>query len=81
MDIMQIPTKIWTDVITGKIDCEYEFLALKILISRINFAVKQDASPEAIQKYADELRDLFINSSNIPNSQMDLQKILDKGGM
>ena len=81
MEIDQIPDNIWKDIIHGKINCEYEFLALKILLTRLLVSTKEDSSPQAYQKYVDELRNFFLKTQKIPVSQRDLQKILNEGGI
>ena len=81
MDIEKIPVHIWGDVISGKIECEFEFLALKILLMRLKLAVKNDPSPSSLKKSVDELKNLFIKTQKIPVSKNDLQKIFAKGGI
>jgi hypothetical protein len=81
MESEKVPREIWIDTVSGKINCEYEFLALKILLSRLKLDMKRDSSPEAFQKYADDLKSLFIRSQRIPSAQNDLKKIIRKGGM
>jgi hypothetical protein len=81
MEIEKVPKQIWIDTITGKIQAEYEFLALKILLGRFKMNMKFDTSAETYQKYADELKNFFIKSQKIQSAQRDLQKIISKGGM
>jgi hypothetical protein len=81
MEIEKVPKQIWLDTITGKINCQYDFLALKILLERLKLNAKLDSSPRAYDKYAGELKDFFIKSIKIPSAQKDLQKIMSKGGI
>ena len=81
MDIENVPKQVWIDAITGKINCEYESLAVKILLGRIKIDVKYNPSKEAYEKYAEELKNLFIKSQKLPSSQKDLKKILSNGGI
>ena len=80
MEIERIPKQIWIDTITGKINCEFEFLALKIVLARLRLDVMRNQSAEAYGKYADELKNLFIRSQKIPSAQNDLKKIISRGG-
>jgi len=81
MEIDKIPKQVWIDTITGKIDCEFEFLALKIVLSRLRLNLKHDSSTEAYRKYIDDLKSLFIRSQKIPSAQNDLKKIIGRGGI
>jgi hypothetical protein len=81
MEIEKVPKQFWIDTITGKISCEYDSLALKVLLERLKLNTKLDSSPKAYEKSANELRDFFIKSAKIPSAQKDLQKIMSKGGI
>ncbi len=79
MEIDKIPRQTWIDLISGKIVCELEYLALKILLARIQLIAKKNTSPESFRKYTDELIDLFKKSQNIPSCKRDLEKIINLG--
>lgn len=81
MEIEKVPKQIWIDTITGKINCEYDFLALKILLNRLKLNTQHDPSALTMQKSADELKDFLIKSQKIHSAQRDLQKIMSKGGI
>ncbi len=81
MEIEKIPKQIWIDIITEKINCDYESLALKILLGRLKIDIKHNSSAEAFQRYADELKSFFIRTQKMPSSQKDLQEIISKGGI
>lgn len=75
---MQIPSKFspaWRDVITGQVEHEFEFLAVRILLGRLRMFGGYEESPEAMEKCVDELRELFERSSKVPSAQRDLVKI------
>ncbi len=67
---------VWTDLITGKMRCEFEFLALKILLGRISLVLASDQKPETIQKCADDVRNLLSQNVKLASVQRDLYKIL-----
>ncbi|MBN2039413.1 MAG: hypothetical protein JW864_05190 [Spirochaetes bacterium] len=81
MDIEKIPYQIWHNLISNKISDDFEFLALKILLTRLTILAKQNSSPQEERKYADEIKNFFIKTQKIPASQRDLQKILKQGGI
>jgi hypothetical protein len=69
----------WMDVITGKVQHQFEFFAAKMCIQRLILNVKQDPSPATINKCVTELRDIFLINSNLPKVKNDLEKIFGKG--
>ncbi len=81
MNIDTVSEKILRDIVTGEIEFKFDFLALKILLSRLLLNVKHDASPDSVKKAVNELKEFFKKTQNIPLSQQDLQKILNKGGI
>lgn len=81
MDIDSIPKQIWQDTVKGKIDSNFDFLALKILLSRLKLTVKQDSAPSVLENSVNELKNFFKKTIHIPQSRQDLQKILTKGGV
>lgn len=79
MEITNIPIKVWTDLLTGKINHEFEFLAMKILLARLRSTLNHDSSPAAVQKCIGELKAMFIKFGHLPVAQRDLAKILEDG--
>lgn len=78
MDPSKIFEKTWSDLISADINLDFEFLALKILLSRLRLKIKLDSSPENLRDSVEELKNLFIRFQNLPVAQRDLQKILEK---
>jgi hypothetical protein len=81
MDIAKIPEKFWVDVLSGRLECAYEFLAFKMLLVRLKMVIKSDQSSGTVQKCVKELKGLFTGSMNIPSAQKDLTALLSKGGI
>ena len=81
MDISKIPDRIWEDLVSGKIDCQFDFLAVGILLARLRLLAGRDKSPEVMKKAVAELKDLFVRTANMAVSQKDLGKIIAKGGI
>ncbi|HNR89490.1 MAG TPA: hypothetical protein PKM65_14205 [Spirochaetota bacterium] len=81
MHIPDASSPFWISAVTSERTYELEFLAMKILLARLRLAVKQDASPESIQKCAHELRELFLKSQHLPKAQNDLKRMIQEGGM
>lgn len=75
MNIEQVPINIWTDVISGKINPDYQFLALKILLARLKLKTMQDPSPVVMQESIDEIKKFFIKCIKIPSCRADFEKI------
>ncbi len=75
---MQIPPltdKRWKELVMGTTNFEFEFLAIKILLFRIRINIKNNNSLEIINKGAEELRNLFLKTIQLPIAQRDLKKI------
>ena len=65
----------WSRVIRGEFECEFEFLALRILLARLNSWGRTDESPERMRDAVRELRGLFEKSGKVPSARRDLQRI------
>ena len=58
-------------------DFSWNFLAIKIILTRLNLKmVMYQNKEEILRECCNELRNLLKNSVNIPNSQADLKQIL-----
>ena len=79
MEISNVPVKVWTDLLTGKINGEFEFLAFKILLARLRLTVSRESDSIVTQKGVKELKELFIKFGHLPAAQRDLAKILEDG--
>ena len=64
-------------VIRHSNDFLWNFLAIKIMLTRLNLKMVMYQNKEAVLcECCNELRSLLKNSVNIPNSQADLKQIL-----
>ena len=75
MDYINIPDKVWTDLLTEKIKPELQSLALKVLLSRLIVEVRAAKSADFTSKYLSELKEFFIRNDKLPSLQKDLQMI------
>ena len=75
MDIPTLSNPIWKDIVKNKVNFNFEFLAVKILLARLKLTVKYDPSPETIENCAAELRNLFVKTGRLPSVKKDLKKI------
>jgi hypothetical protein len=76
MDISKIPNAVWNDLLSEKVNRDYEFLAFKILLARLRLVISRDPSPAAILKCVEELKSLFTKFGHLPAARNDLEKIL-----
>ena len=75
--IDSIPCEALIHVIRHSNDFTWSFLAVKIMLTRLNLKLVMFQNKEAVmQECCTELRNLLKNSVNIPNSQADLNQIL-----
>ena len=75
--IDHIPNEVLVHVIRHSNDFSWNFLAIKIMLTRLNLKLVMFQNKEAVLlECCTELRNLLKNSVNIPNSQTDLKQIL-----
>lgn len=75
LHIPQLTNKKWRDLVTGEIDCNFEFLAVKLLLFRLRLNVKNNPNEDVIKKSTEELHNFFVKKQRIPLTQRDLKKI------
>ncbi|MBN2012251.1 hypothetical protein JW960_23175 [candidate division KSB1 bacterium] len=71
----------WKDVITGKVNYQFEFFAFNMCVKRLSLVLKRDSSQITLNKCTQELRDIFAENVQLPKVQRDLVKIFGKGGV
>ena len=75
--IDSIPCEVLIHVIRNSNDFSWNFLAIKIMLTRLNLKlVMYHNKEDVLLECCTELRNLLKNSVNIPNSQADLKQIL-----
>jgi len=75
--IDKIPDAVLIHVIRHSNDFSWNFLAIKIMLTRLNLKLVMFQNKEVVLlECCTELRNLLKNSVNIPNSQADLKQIL-----
>ena len=75
--IDKIPDDMLLHVIRHSNDFIWNFLAIKIMLTRLNLKISMyQNKAEILHECCSELRSLLKNSINIPNSQTDLKQIL-----
>ncbi|HKI50722.1 MAG TPA: hypothetical protein VJ995_01485 [Geothermobacteraceae bacterium] len=67
---------VWKDIVSGKMNIEFEFLAARILQSALVRSFHQQPSPMRLDRCARELRELFLQNLNLPSARNDLDKVL-----
>ena len=76
--IDNIPNDVLAHVIRNSNDFTWNFLAMKIILTRLNLKIIMNDSNSAyvLPECCDELRNLLKKSVNVPNSRTDLNQIL-----
>ena len=81
MNIQDISDETLFRVINEGDDMNWNFFALKVMISRLKLKLTiSDNKEEAMQQCFTDLRELFSKSSSIPNAKNDLQIIMEQFG-
>ena len=76
-NIDSIPNDVLIHIIRHSNDFSWNFLAIKIMLTRLNLKLVMYQNKESVLlECCTELRNLLKNSVNIPNSQADLKQIL-----
>ncbi len=81
MDPSSVPDDVWTKLVSTDIEIKLEFLATKILLTRLRRDVRINPSPACSERCARELRSLFAKYWYLPKVRNDLKKIMDQGVM
>jgi hypothetical protein len=76
MDYVNIPDKVWTDLLTEKIKPQFQSLALKVLLSRLIIEIKTTKTNDVTGKCVKELKEFLMKNSQLPSLQKDLQMIV-----
>jgi len=72
-----IPNDVLIHVISHPNDFSWNFLAMKIILTRLNLKITLNGDEKSIlAECCDELRNLLKKSVNVPNSITDLKQIL-----
>lgn len=78
---MTVPPKndpIWQQIIVGKVNFDFEYLAANLLQRTLTSTFSQDPSPANLSKCCDTLRELFVRNADQPLVHRDLEKISTK---
>ena len=81
MELPPLGHHVWHDIIRGKKQCQFESLAVRILLSTLARAAAEDPSPENLQACARVPRGLFVQNDSSPSIQRDLEKICSQREM
>lgn len=81
MDVPPVSHPAWKNLVSGKDQHQFEFLATNFLLGYLTLQVKRDSSPQIIQKCAQELHDIFARNVDLVSVQRDLIKIFGRNAM
>ena len=82
IDIEKLPDSVLLFVIRDISDVKWDYLALKVMISRFRLKLSigdiAKQRKEVEQQCCTEMRELFLKSVNVPNAMKDLKNILER---
>jgi hypothetical protein len=78
MDVPPVSHPAWKNIVSGKEKYQFEFLATNLLLGYLTLQVKKDASPQVVQKCAQELHDIFVRNTDLASVERDITKIFGK---
>jgi hypothetical protein len=65
----------WAHLVQGKLQVQFEFLAVKVMLGRVLATVRADPSPATVTRNAADVREMFAKNAHLPSMQRDLEKI------
>gem|GEM_PF-2364302 len=77
MKLPEVGHRVWNDLIRGELDLQFEFLGLKVLLTRIRMSVQSSNQNAAITDYEHELWNVFNMNIHVDKVQKDLSKIIE----
>ncbi|HBE78572.1 MAG TPA: hypothetical protein DDW65_12475 [Firmicutes bacterium] len=75
-----IPEEVLRELVMGKVKVDLDFIALKIMLSRLQQRVKMTPDSNNLQPSVKELQIFLAKFGYLPNVQKDVEKILKNGG-
>lgn len=81
MDIHAVSKSVWRDLVFGRIECSFEFLAFKIMLTRLQARVAMNPSPDVVDNCINDLIEFFEKYQKSPRIQDDFRKIIRAGGV
>lgn len=79
---MQLPSArnpLWKDLIRSENQYQFDFLATKIILGRLNLRYRLNNSPEELDRGVHELRLFFEKNAHLPKVQNDLKRVFGEG--
>jgi hypothetical protein len=70
MTVPPITDPIWTDIVSGRTRPDFGFLAIRILLGRLQPAAKRELTK--VPQFAHELHALIAANAHLPSVQRDL---------
>ncbi len=75
MDLSKIPNDTWDDLLSGRKSCDFEFLALQILMGRLRMRIMRNPQPHITYQSINEIKDFLKRMEYLPVVHKDLEKI------
>jgi hypothetical protein len=66
---------LWSDIVTGRRRVAFEFLAARMLVTRLQMTAMRDKSPQNVSLLAGQLHELFAENRTLPAAKKDLAKL------
>ena len=77
MTIPPSSSKIWKEIVNGQVQLQFEFLALKLLLTRFAATIKNGPSPATLERCAAGFHNLLERNVHLPAAKRDIVKILN----
>ena len=71
-----IPEKVLADIVLNKIHVNFDFLALKIMLTRLQQKVKTNPDSATVNQCVAEFKNFLTKFGHLPKTQEDIAKIM-----
>ncbi|MBN2527810.1 MAG: hypothetical protein JXR76_15580 [Deltaproteobacteria bacterium] len=81
MNIPPATNPVWKEIVTGKREVKFEFLALNICMKRFAVDLDRDGSAGRVEKCISHFRNCISANATSPKVQRDMEKMFGKGDL
>jgi hypothetical protein len=78
MEKIDLNNPVWKNLVLKKSQVNLNFLAGKILLSRLQLNLRPSSPEHEINKAINDLFDLYYKSKDLPNAKKDISLLLNK---
>lgn len=78
MEESDLKNPVWQNLVLKKVKVDLNFLAAKVLLSRLQMTLYNNSSIEEVEKAKKEIFHLYFKNKDLPNAKKDIGLLLNK---